>query len=613
MPPETRAHLSAEAIQAFVVGAASDAQRAAVDEHLDGCDACRQRVSAAAIDRDFEPRRPAPLRLAFEAALDRLRGALGLAPLATLAAVTEEERAVLQRRLALLAGLTGLLCGAALLISFAILFSVAPEHLWRYARHPHQTVSLAATLVLLGAWWLLRDPRQRRSTSALRAVDLLGTFALCGLLGANAALEHVDTRASLSLALSVGHVLVIRSILVPSSGVRTLGICALSSVGAVALALAAFVATGRTDQVSEPGLLVGVASLWLTLSSIAATFSSRVLFGREGEASRLGVVGQYWLHEKLGEGSMGVVYRATHSLLRRPAAIKLLLPGRSTAASPDHFEREVQLTARLRHPNTIAVFDYGRTSDGVFYYAMEYVDGCDLQHLVEVTGPLPPGRVVHLLCQVLSSLAEAHGLGLIHRDLKPANLMVMGSSAPDTVKVLDFGLVHDLSRDAEASGIGAEHALVGTPAYVDPERLLPGQPVGPASDLYSVAAVGYFLLTGSTVFRASSVAEMLALHREAAPEPCAQRLGKALPEDLCSLLLAGLSKRGAQRPASSLDFREQLRHCRVEPWSDQDAQRWWEATGARVLRTQGVSRDAPGQTASSLSLTATALLERRRR
>ena len=182
-------------------------------------------------------------------------------------------------------------------------------------------------------------------------------------------------------------------------------------------------------------------------------------------------LGQYTLEEKIGEGGMGVVYRARHAMLRRPTAVKLLKPDHMTATAVARFEREVQLASQLTHPNTIEIYDFGQTADGVFYYAMEYLPGVSLAQLIQIEGAVPPARTVHILKQICGSLAEAHGIGLVHRDIKPQNIMLCerGGMA-DFVKVLDFGLVKSVEED-KATNLTASNVLTGTPLYMPPERL----------------------------------------------------------------------------------------------------------------------------------------------
>src|SRR5262249_27530109 len=175
--------------------------------------------------------------------------------------------------------------------------------------------------------------------------------------------------------------------------------------------------------------------------------------------------GHYQLRQKLGEGGMGEVYLAEHQLLKRPCALKLIKPGTGGAADPialARFEREVQSAARLAHPNTIAIYDYGHTDDGIFYYVMEYLRGLSLSDLVRACGPLPPGRVIYLFRQVCAGLAEAHALGLIHRDLKPGNMFVaVRGGESDVAKVLDFGLVK-LTKDPGAAPVPSDLTVSGT-------------------------------------------------------------------------------------------------------------------------------------------------------
>ena len=223
-------------------------------------------------------------------------------------------------------------------------------------------------------------------------------------------------------------------------------------------------------------------------------------------------VGPYRLTARLGHGAMGVVWEARHALLRRPTAVKLLAPGTEGERSLARFEREVQLTAGLTHPSTIAIYDYGRTGDGVFYYAMELLHGINLLQLVTLEGPLPPSRVVHLLRQACGALSEAHAAGLIHRDIKPANLMIcVYGGIPDFLKVLDFGLVKDIAApdpqargaaggDAADPALSQDGSLLGTPLYMAPEGMSDPTRIDVRADLFALGAVGYFLLTGRSPF-----------------------------------------------------------------------------------------------------------------
>jgi eukaryotic-like serine/threonine-protein kinase len=324
-------------------------------------------------------------------------------------------------------------------------------------------------------------------------------------------------------------------------------------------------------------------AVWMILMTVTASVASRIIFGLRREIRVAKRVGQYELLELIGEGGMGIVYRATHALLRRDTALKLLPRASLSPERLARFEREVRQTARLTHPNTVAVFDYGRTPDGVFYYAMEYLDGIDLDQLVSLTGPLPVARAVHVLRQVLLSLTEAHEIGLVHRDIKPANVILCERGGEsDVAKVVDFGLVKDL-RGAEAAGLTAAETLTGTPLYLAPEAIRSPDEAGPASDLYAVAALGYFLLTGTHVFRAGSVMEICAHHLHTQPEPPSARLGRALPESLDRLIITGLEKQPERRFASARAFRERLEACAGVPaWTEADARAWWAEHRDRV-------------------------------
>jgi serine/threonine-protein kinase len=326
------------------------------------------------------------------------------------------------------------------------------------------------------------------------------------------------------------------------------------------------------------GLVISVL-LALTMSASTRIYRLR----REVRvAERLG---KYTLVEKLGEGGMGVVYRAQHAMLRRATAIKLLPPGKRGADDIARFEREVQLTSQLSHPNTIVVYDYGRTRDGVFYYVMELIDGIALDDLVAGEGPLPAWRVVHILAQVCGALEEAHASGIVHRDIKPANLMLMERGGmPDFVKVLDFGLVKENAPEPSLS-MSRGTPLLGTPLYISPEAILSGAVDGRA-DLYALGCVAYFLITGRTVFEGASVVEVCAQHLSTVPLPASQRTSAFVPPSLDALILRCLEKKPEQRPASAGALLAELRVIETElgGFDDAAARNWWQERGHALMR-----------------------------
>jgi serine/threonine protein kinase/CHASE1-domain containing sensor protein len=288
-------------------------------------------------------------------------------------------------------------------------------------------------------------------------------------------------------------------------------------------------------------------------------------------------IGQYRLVRKLGEGGMGTVYEAEHALLRRPTAVKVISAHAVGQDAIERFEREVKTTSQLTHPNTVAVFDYGRAPSGVFYYAMEFLPGANVEQLVRRTGPLPAARVVHLLQQVCGSLAEAHEAGLVHRDIKPANLMVCERGGiSDFVKVLDFGLVKDVRQ--QASSLAG--TIVGTPHYMAPEIVL-GMGASAATDLYALGAVAYFMLTAYEVFPERALLAVLAQHVSEVPPPPSQRAPIEVPAGLDALVLRCLAKKAEQRPGSARELAQALEQLvsdgAVEPWTQDAASAFWRA------------------------------------
>jgi eukaryotic-like serine/threonine-protein kinase len=323
----------------------------------------------------------------------------------------------------------------------------------------------------------------------------------------------------------------------------------------------------------------GLFSLLGTSAIIIFIFTLVVArLGRQARQAALKAkhLGQYTLEEKIGAGGLGMVYRGHHSMLRRPTAIKLLDVGKTTEETIARFEREVQLTSRLNHPNTVAVYDYGRTPEGVFYYAMELLDGINLEELVRQYGPQPEARVIHILEQICGSLIEAHSIGLIHRDIKPANIILsQRGGMADVIKLLDFGLVKALDVAKQVT-LTAAGSLTGTPLYVSPEGIADPDQVDARSDLYAVGALGYYLLTGKPTFEGKSIIEICMHQVNTSPIPPSKRLGRAISRDLERLLLRCLKKDPEQRPQSARQLLHELQQCQdAGRWTEEDAEKWW--------------------------------------
>jgi tRNA A-37 threonylcarbamoyl transferase component Bud32 len=318
--------------------------------------------------------------------------------------------------------------------------------------------------------------------------------------------------------------------------------------------------------------------LLLVLSALV-TFGFSVLVERLQSSVRKNAlatrkIGQYVLLQEIGRGSSGMVYRARHAILRRPVAVKLLSPEMTNEANAVRFEHEVQMTSQLTHPNTVAIYDYGRTPEGLFYYAMEYLSGINLDRLVREFGPQPEGRVVHILRQVCGSLAEAHRIGLIHRDIKPANIVLTRRAGVcDLVKVLDFGLVKAVALGPE--GLSAK-AVVGTPHFISPEAVKDPEKVDARSDLYGLGAVAYWLLTGKTLFDDEDVDVLLDEHIARTPVNLSKRCALPVAADLELLVMRCLSKLPQERVQTAELLDAALACCAsAGSWSTEQAEAWW--------------------------------------
>ncbi|MDB4976314.1 MAG: hypothetical protein JWN48_4655 [Myxococcaceae bacterium] len=510
----------------------------------------------------------------------------------------EEMRAFLQQRVSsfgrLLAGMFGIF------FVWRVLSTLFDDDSPSGAYLPWQAISLSS----FAAIWLLCRSKPR-SMRFIRLTELLG---LCGAgTGAVLMALHMSymARPDSVLLLCLSYTLITRSIMVPSSARRTL---VYGATFALPFLLSVFFLHRlhhdpaiytpaadprlRDDAVTIARRWTVVAALWWTATLLLTTATSRVIYGLRKQVRDARRLGQYTLTEKLGQGGMGVVYLARHALLRRPSAIKLLQPARLGAESVARFEREVQLTASLSHPNTIRVFDYGRTPDGIFYYVMEYLEGAGLDDVVAHTGPLPAARVIHILDQVAGALSEAHGIGLIHRDIKPANIILtQQGGVPDVAKVLDFGLVKQLKRasgdEPTLQAVTRDEDISGTPLYMAPEAIISPERIDGRTDLYSLGAVGYFLLTGFDVFGGRNVLEICGHHLHSEPLPPSQRVSFPIAADLEALILACLEKQPARRPADAGALQLALRACQdARRWDEAEARAWFSAHRAALRERQ---------------------------
>ncbi|MFO0918317.1 MAG: serine/threonine-protein kinase [Planctomycetaceae bacterium] len=315
------------------------------------------------------------------------------------------------------------------------------------------------------------------------------------------------------------------------------------------------------------------------ISAAVAVYASWTISTLRYEARCAQRLGQYRLTRELGHGGMGQVYLAEHQLLKRPCAIKVIHPHH--VADPSalaRFEREVRSTAKLSHWHTVEVYDYGHTDDGTFYYVMEYLPGLNLGELVQRFGPLPIGRAIHFLRQTCAALREAHGEGMIHRDLKPANIYAAERGGVyDVTKLLDFGLVADpreggwLTESAESQ----QAPFAGSPLYMSPEQAMGSSSLDSRSDIYSLGAVGYYLLTGRPPFEGRSPWRVMQAHARDAVRPPSQ-FRPDLPADLEVVLLKCLAKRPQDRFADVVELGQALLVCAADhPWTFVDAEDWW--------------------------------------
>jgi eukaryotic-like serine/threonine-protein kinase len=315
----------------------------------------------------------------------------------------------------------------------------------------------------------------------------------------------------------------------------------------------------------------------LGIASAIAIFGSYKISALQQEAVVARELGQYRLKQKLGSGGMGEVYLGEHVLLRRQCAIKLIRPDQTAdTTNLQRFEREVQAMAALTHWNTVEIFDYGHAEDGTFYYVMEYLPGLNLQDLVESYGPMPQERAVHFLRQLCSALTEAHARNLIHRDIKPSNVIICERGGIfDVVKLLDFGLVQQRPLDGEPGKLTVQGVILGSPPYMAPEQALGRTNLDARTDIYSLGAVAYFLLTGQPPFVRETSMELLVAHAHEKPAAVSELRADAA-EDLQAIVMRCLEKEPSRRFASCEDLEQALSQCGcADMWDRPIAAEWW--------------------------------------
>lgn len=447
-------------------------------------------------------------------------------------------------------------------------------------------------IILVGIGMIARGSSVR-SARALHTMDA-GVLLALGTVAGVVAYITSDRQLNGYLTITMYSFIVVgRALFLPSTRRRTFYV---STLGVLpVLGAYAVIASLETNvlTVHPAGFITGAALIAL-VAVLMASLGSGVIYGLRAEVDEALQLGQYTLGEKLGEGGMGVVYKASHRMLRRPTAIKLLRGETTSQITLQRFEREVQLTSQLSHPNTIAIFDYGRSPDGTFYYVMEYLSGIDLDKLVRLHGPLPAARVVHLLKQVCGALNEAHNRDLIHRDIKPANIILcVRGDIPDVVKVVDFGLVKKLDQ---SGGVTAHTVVAGTPGYLSPEAITSPDDVRPTSDLYALGAVAYFLLTGEPVFEGNSAVAVCGHHVVTPPARPSARCDNEMSAEFEQLVLQCLAKKPDERPASAYQLAEDLSNLPESgKWTTLQAESWWaengdddgEFSGVQTVRESG--------------------------
>jgi hypothetical protein len=472
-----------------------------------------------------------------------------------------ESRSYLQARLTVLFELM-FWSFVALLAFLALLYAAYPEIEPKANKYVY--VVSGGGLAIMAFLWRGVLVRKTVSLAQLHAIDLFYATGT-GIVFALSSVIAYDFHPAAFTCLGYQCFAVLtRGLIVPSTWRRSV------VAGALAFApleLAAFQLSGVQEV--PPTAFVAGFFLGGGVAVVLSAAGSHIIYGLN-RLVRDAKLGQYTLVRKLNESGVGEVYLAHHMMLRRATAVKRLLPAH-VGPNLERYEREVQAMSELTHPNTIVVFDYGRSDDGGFYYAMEYLgDGISLEQLVRTDGPQPAARVAPILAQVCGALQEAHDRGLVHHDIKPASIILCERGGlPDIAKVIDFGLVQEFTIELA----GASRTIRGTPAFVAPEQVDESARVRGSADLYALGAVAYFVLTGHRVFEGDPRA-MCEQHLRVTPTPPSTHC--AIPSALEGIVMKCLAKLPVERYASATELADALRALPLaDDWDASRARAWW--------------------------------------
>tara|TARA_R110002096_G_scaffold350395_2_gene543455 strand:- start:26500 stop:28077 length:1578 start_codon:yes stop_codon:yes gene_type:complete len=436
------------------------------------------------------------------------------------------------------------------LVDWYIVSFVAPGRLSFYLGL--RAIGLLALLITVTQTFGSKEPSSR----SLRVIDAV-ISSLLSVLITISCLEH-DGIAS-PLAMGVVLVLAARGFVFTDHwkrGILPVGMVVLS-YPITLLAMAMFVPHMAAQFANSQVVAAFLLNLtFITATGAIAVAGSHLVWTLRRQLYQSRALGRYKLKKRIGAGGMGEIWLAHHNALRRDVAVKILRPenvGDSRAIA--RFEREVRATSELVHPNTVRVFDYGVTNDGLWYYAMELLDGSDLHAEISKRGPMHPSRAALLIGQASRALSEAHSRGIIHRDLKPENLFLTNITGQgEFIKILDFGLAKLMDTRSESQeGLTQVGWAVGTPQWVSPEVML-GEDADVRSDIYGLGAILYFLLCAQSPYGEYEISKVMRAHRKTTPKRPSIRISQPVHAKLEDVVMRCLEKDPSKRFQSAKEL-----------------------------------------------------------